>query len=68
MYAGRANESHQIAIHKGYTLRGQTIPAEGVTDLDDAYIKTARPAVVEQLQKAGIRLAKILNDSFGPIP
>jgi hypothetical protein len=29
------------------------------------YVKTCKPVVEEQLMKAGVRLAKILNDSLG---
>jgi hypothetical protein len=59
-----AIESHRIAIAKGYTLRGKELPVGEVVDLDNAYIETAQAAVVEQLQKAGIRLAQVLNDTF----
>lgn len=59
-----ANESHQLAREKGYTLNGKTLPVNQVVDLDEAYINAARDVVVQQLQKAGIRLAKVLNDTF----
>ncbi len=37
-------------------------------NLDDAYVKRARPVVEEQLRKAGVRLAWVLNDAAGPAP
>lgn len=38
-----------------------------VTDhVDDAYERRSWPIVAQQLRKAGVRLAAVLNDAFGP--
>jgi hypothetical protein len=33
--------------------------------VDAAYLETNKPVVKEQLQKAGVRLARILDTAFG---
>ncbi len=54
-------ESHQLAVTKVYA----TIPADGTTiTLSADYIASSQPLVDEQLKKAGIRLARLLNDSL----
>lgn len=61
-----AQESHALGITNGYTLGGRELPKDKVVELDANYIDTAKKTVQEQLQKAGIRLAKTLNDTFAP--
>ncbi len=61
-----AQESHALAIKNGYMLGGQVLPKDVVVALDDDYIDTAKTIIQQQLQKAGIRLAKTLNDTFKP--
>ena len=53
-----ANESHRLAIDVVY----KDVPADGdPPKLDQAYIDRAAPVIDEQLQRAGVRLAMILN-------
>jgi hypothetical protein len=59
-----ANESHQLAKTTGYMLRGKELPVGEVVDLDDDYVKAGKTVVREQLKKAGVRLAKVLNSTF----
>ena len=59
-----ANESHMIAVNVAY--RG--IPADGrPPQLDQAYVDRAGDAIDQQLQRAGVRLAMLLNQSFAKI-
>jgi hypothetical protein len=59
------NESHRAAVDFAYRKADQTeLPREGVVALDRAYVDRNRPAVGEQLKKAGIRLAAVLNEVF----
>jgi S1/P1 Nuclease len=51
-----ANESHEIATSAIYS----ELPHAGI--LPDSYEAQALPIVNEQLERAGIRLAKVLND------
>ena len=39
-------------------------PIEGVLDIGDAYFRAASPVVAVHLKKAGVRLAKVLNDAL----
>ena len=58
-----ANEAHQVARDVAY--QGLPLPDEaGVRQLDEAYAARCRPAVEKQLQRAGVRLARVLNESF----
>lgn len=60
-----ALESYKIAketIYKGYQPGLQDMTD---TNLGNPYFKQMRPIVDEQLQKAGVRLAAILEDVFG---
>jgi hypothetical protein len=62
-------ESHQIARNVVYPL----LPVEtacsnkiaGVIAVDQAYYSKAAPLIEIQIRKAGIRLARILNDTLG---
>jgi nuclease S1 len=38
---------------------------EGVVSLDEAYYRRAAPVVEEQIRKAGLRLARVLNETLG---
>ena len=56
-----ANESRAIAAKVVYA----NIPADGPPPkLDEKYVDAAGVAIDQQLQRGGIRLAKILNDVF----
>lgn len=58
-------EGHRLAERRAYkTANGSDLPATGVVALDNGYVKKNRPVVREQLRKAGIRLAAILNAAF----
>ncbi|MES2070158.1 MAG: S1/P1 nuclease [Pseudomonadota bacterium] len=63
-----ATESFQLAKDVAYNFSGETTKADDHgTDamyLDAAYDSRALPVVKTQLSKAGIRLAKILNESL----
>jgi hypothetical protein len=53
-----ANESHRIAIESVY----KDVPADGdPPKLDEAYIQRSAAIIDQQLEKAGVRLAMILN-------
>jgi hypothetical protein len=41
------------------------LPSSGAVTVDAAYIKANEPVVKEQLQKAGVRLARLLDIAFG---
>ena len=56
--AGWANEGRGLAADNAY--RGVPADAE-VTDLDEQYVEQATPVVEQQLMKAGVRLAELLN-------
>lgn len=65
-----ANESFAIAeaVTTGYCVMhasscDQPTPAHVSVDVD--YLETNKPVVKEQLQKAGVRLARILDTAFG---
>ena len=60
-----ALESYAISkttIYVGYSPGPQDMTE---TNLGNAYFKQMRPIVEEQLRKAGVRLAKILEDTLG---
>jgi hypothetical protein len=58
-----ANESHQIAVEKVY----KDVPAGGdPPKLDQAYVERSAEVIDEQLEKAGVRLAMVLNRAFRP--
>ena len=58
-------EGYKIAketIYKGYPPGPQDLTE---IHLGNAYFKQMRPIVEKQLRKAGVRLAKLLEDIFG---
>ena len=56
-----ANESHKAAVEHVYA----GVPADGPPlRLAADYVERSRPVVDEQLSKAGVRLAEILNDAL----
>jgi hypothetical protein len=56
-----ANESSKVAVEQVYA----GVAADGPpTHLDQAYVDNGQRVVDQQLAKAGIRLAKILNEAF----
>ncbi|HEY2900809.1 MAG TPA: S1/P1 nuclease [Polyangia bacterium] len=58
-----ANEAHQLA--RDVTYKSLPAPdAAGVRQLTAAYAAQSRPIVERQLQRAGVRLARLLNESF----
>jgi len=58
-----AAENHKIAAEYAYKAADGTAFAKtGVIDLDNAYVKRNTPIVRMQLQKAGLRLAEVLNE------
>jgi hypothetical protein len=59
-----ANESNRIAADHVYA----GVPADGTTRLDLGYVSRNQRIVDQQLSKAGIRLAKILNEVLGNMP
>lgn len=59
-----ANESFAIAKHDIYgPLRGAHVDGESI-QLPDDYVLRERPVVAEQLEKAGVRLAVVLNKAL----
>lgn len=57
-----ANESHSVAQDVVYGKIPGGIPAEGhAAELGEAYAAAATPVVQIQLEKAGVRLAAVLN-------
>lgn len=59
-----ADESHGLARSLVYGA----LPANKGADLGDAYSAMAWPVVQIRLEQAGVRLAAVLNQSFGPSP
>lgn len=57
-----ANESHALAI-RAYALLGTPVAGAGIT-VPESYVATERPVIEFQLKRAGVRLAKILNQSL----
>lgn len=58
-----ANETHRLAHDVAYSNL-PAADANGVRPLGDAYAAQCRPTVEKQLQRAGVRLARLLNESF----
>ena len=58
-----AMQSHRIALRIAYG-RLPRPGADGIYRLDDAYVAAAKAAVRVQLQRAGLRLARLLNADF----
>ncbi len=61
-----ALQSHEQA--KAVVYKDVPAKADPPFDIDDAYVKRARPVVVEQLKRGGVRLAKLLNETLGREP
>jgi hypothetical protein len=62
-----AMESYALARAVSYRRAdGTWVPTAGQPDLDQAYVDKAKPVVVSQLKKAGVRLAQVLNDALKP--
>lgn len=60
-----ANESHAVAVKVVYA----GVAADGPPPrLDEKYVERANPAMIEQIDKGGIRLATILNKCFAESP
>lgn len=60
-------ESHQVAVDKAYKFTdGKDLPDDRQPfDLtDDNYVAARVTLIPEQLKKAGVRLARVLNDAF----
>ena len=58
-----AAENHQIAAEYAYKAAdGTPLAKTGTIDLDNAYVRRTTPVVRMQLQKAGLRLAEVLNE------
>lgn len=58
-----AAENHRIAAEYAYKAAdGTALGKTGTIELDDAYVKRNTPIVRMQLQKAGLRLAAVLNE------
>ncbi|HVX14407.1 MAG TPA: S1/P1 nuclease [Pirellulales bacterium] len=58
-------EAHQLAVGQAYTDGdGNPLPKDHVK-LDDEYVHTRKLVVRQQLQRAGVRLANVLNEAFG---
>lgn len=56
-----ANESHALAVRDAYA----NIPTSGPAFLlDEEYVRKNKVVVVRQLKRAGIRLARLLNEAF----
>ena len=65
-----ANESFAIAeaVKTGYCVMHDAscdLPSAGNVTVDAAYLQANEPIVKEQLQKAGVRLARLLDIAFG---
>jgi nuclease S1 len=61
-----SNEAHAIARTAVYTYAGFSAdgPSPDAVALDDAYQQHAAPIIDRQLERAGVRLAAILNEAF----
>ena len=61
-----ANATHKLAVERAYRKGdgGTPLPRDGPVELDQKYADTNKLVVREQLQKAGIRLAFVLNEAF----
>lgn len=59
-----ANESHKLA--RDHVYRGVPVPTANQMPpvLDEKYVEAAAPIINGQLQRAGLRLARVLNEAF----
>lgn len=58
-------EAHQLAVTQAYTDGNGNPLAGNNVELDEEYVQTRKLVVRQQLQRAGIRLATVLNSAFG---
>jgi len=56
-----AMESHALAVRVAYGK----LPPGATPNLADDYVNATLPVVEEQIEKAGIRLARLLNEALG---
>ena len=62
---GWAQESYGVAKARVYTLSSAACGMEASPiPLPDAYVAAARQVTAQQLERAGVRLAKLLNDAL----
>jgi hypothetical protein len=59
-----AMESHKLAVEHAYKGIPVKPPANQDPKLDQQYVDEAKPVIETQLEKAGVRLADILNGLF----
>ena len=60
-----ANEMHRVAVEHAYA----DITADGPPPkITDEYVKANTIVVERQLQRAGVRLASVLDEAFGGVP
>ena len=60
-----ANEAHQVAVEHAYA----DITVDGPPPLiTDEYVKANTVVVEQQLQRAGVRLASVLDEAFAGVP
>jgi len=66
------DESHALARDRVYAPLPAPVSCgeriAGVIELGDAYYAVAAPVVEVQIRKAGVRLARLLNDALGNTP
>jgi hypothetical protein len=60
-----AYESYLIAVAVAYKQDGSLLPTDGTVDLNQSYIDTGAKCVKIRIQKAGLRLANLLNRILG---
>jgi len=65
-------ESHQLAKKIVYSVIPENLSCAGkvaeIIPIDDTYYTLAAPIVEHQVRKAGVRLARILNETIGKDP
>ena len=59
-----AQETYQLAVSQAYGTLPKAGPS-GVYALPDSYVTNASSVVAQQLSKAGVRLAVVLNAALG---
>ena len=59
-----AMESHKLTVEHAYKGIPVKPPANQNPKLDQQYVDEAKPVIEAQLEKAGVRLADILNGLF----
>jgi hypothetical protein len=58
-------EARDLAVTHVYTYQGFSpgVPLNGPAKIDAAYERAARPIIDKQLMRAGVRLARVLNEA-----